>query len=112
MCQMRQLFVEMLTKCESHINNLYSMYNNIVDLLKVAGETLKTVSNNGHKGVPGWNGHIAELHKVAREAFLLWKDSGVPNKAQYLNERKDLMPDLTMHYILLKIMKMPCELNY
>ncbi len=64
------------------------MYNNIVDLLKVAGETLKKVSNNGHKGVPGWNGHIAELHKVAREAFLLWKDSGGAKQGPIFERKK------------------------
>ena len=32
------------------------------------------------RGIPGWNEHVKELHDAARDAYLLWKDSGKPRQ--------------------------------
>jgi hypothetical protein len=64
-------------KLEYHINGLCKLYDNFVNALTLAGKPLKKVSKlNAYKGKPGWNDHVDELHTAAREAFLLWKDTG------------------------------------
>ena len=32
--------------------------------------------NNKSHIVPGWNDHVSNLHSIAREAFLLWRENG------------------------------------
>ena len=36
--------------------------------------------NNGAKSIPGWNQHVKDYHAIARDAFLLWRDSGSPRQ--------------------------------
>ncbi len=72
-------------KCESQINNVYSMYNDIVDLLKVAGEPLKKVSNNGHKGYQDGMTMLQSYIKLQEKPFCCRQILGLPNKAQHLN---------------------------
>ena len=52
------------------------MYDNIVKCLCVASESLYQFKNRVHNIRPGWNEHVADLHSAAREAHLLWVESG------------------------------------
>ncbi len=56
-------------KLESHINDICNLYDNVADVLTSAGAHLKKVVKGIHKGKPGWNEHVADLHTAAREAF-------------------------------------------
>ena len=38
-------------------------------------------------GIPGWNDLVKDVHEAARDAYLLWKDSGEPRRSHLrLNE--------------------------
>jgi len=75
---------------ESHINDICKLYDNVVDALTLAGASLKKVAKNIHKGKPGWNEHVAELHTAAREALLLWKDTGKTKQGPIFELKKML----------------------
>ena len=75
-------------KNDSHVKGITKFYDNIVECLKVAGEPLKKMSKCTHKGKPGWNEHVAELHTASREAFTLWKDSGCAKQGPIFELKK------------------------
>ena len=39
----------------------------------------------GDRGRHGWSDYVDELHKSARECFLLWRDTGKPRQGQVFN---------------------------
>ena len=59
-----------------HKRGLCTMYDNIVQSLNSASEPLYKCKNRVHNIKPGWNEHVAELHTAAREAYLMWIESG------------------------------------
>ena len=61
---------------KDHAVDLCNMYDNIVKCLCVASESLYRCKNRVHNIRPGWNEHVADLHSAAREAHLLWVESG------------------------------------
>ncbi len=83
MCQLRLLYVN--CKLESHINDICNLYDNVADTLTSAGVHLKKVAKGIHKGKPGWNEHVADLHTAASEAFLYGKTLVKISRVQYLN---------------------------
>jgi exonuclease III len=60
----------------SHLCEIDEFYDCIVNALTVASDCLVTDSHGNYKHVPGWNDHVKDLHSVARDAYLLWRDNG------------------------------------
>ena len=60
-----------------HKHKLDALYDRLCYNVKRASLPLKTTRNNNKfKAIPGWNSHCKELHAVARNAFLAWKNNG------------------------------------
>ena len=51
-------------------------------LVGVLTETSKKLANRRrkHSNQPGWNEHVADLHKDARECFVMWCNNGKPRQ--------------------------------
>ena len=77
-------------KNTDHTSQLDSFYNDIIRALNVSSEFLckKRSKPRGFNVRPGWNEHVAELHTAAREAHLLWRDSGRPRQGPLMELRK------------------------
>ena len=61
-----------------HCRDLSVFYSNLINALLTAGtETFNLIRGN-IKTVPGWNVLVKDLHQQAREAFLIWRESGSP----------------------------------
>ena len=37
---------------------------------------------------PRWNEHVADMHDIARDAFLMWKDQGKPRQGPVFEMKK------------------------
>ncbi|ELU11326.1 hypothetical protein CAPTEDRAFT_210610 [Capitella teleta] len=59
---------------ESHQKDLQDLYAAIVSCIKSASSSLLT--RGTRSGRPGWNMHVNELHGLARDAYVEWKQSG------------------------------------
>ena len=58
-----------------HLNDVNKFYNDIVYVLCEGGDVVSDISSNGTNTArnnyrPGWNGHVDELHNMARDKFL------------------------------------------
>jgi exonuclease III len=64
--------------CEvsSHVNDIDELYNCIVNALTNASDNLIKERHGNYKHVPGWNDYVKDLHHIARDAYLLWRDNG------------------------------------
>ena len=64
-------------KMQSHRDDIDLYYSSIADVLIQCGNCLKAKGNQGkHHVVPGWSENVDVVHNAARDAYLLWKDSG------------------------------------
>ena len=71
------------TNCSLHKADIECFYDNIVySLNKSADICLKTskCSSSANHNVPGWNDYVKDQHNLARDAFLLWCNSGKPRQ--------------------------------
>ena len=57
------------------ITNIDNLYDAIIKVLSESSEKLVKDKHVGRTFTPGWNDQMKELHKAAREAYLLWKHS-------------------------------------
>ena len=57
-----------------------SFYEDIVQTLKLASHPLYKFPKRNFQRHLGWNVYVADLHEVARDAFLLWKEEGKPRQ--------------------------------
>ena len=66
----------------SHVEDIDDLYDSIVNVLSSSSERISRKHNgtSQRRGIPGWNEHVKELHDAARDAYLLWKDSGKPRQ--------------------------------
>ncbi len=64
-----------------HINELDSAYEYAVEAIFIASAYFETcISSKKFKKVAGWNDHSLNLHKIASDDFLKWKEN---SKCQY-----------------------------
>ena len=73
---------------QHHVTELNSLYRTIIDALKVAILPLVKERRSHPNSHPGWNEYAADLHKVARDAFLIWRDHGKPRQGPLLELKK------------------------
>ena len=61
------------TECsnEQHLEALNVFYEGLVGVLTEATKKLAN-RHRKHSNQPGWNDHVADLHKDARECFVMW----------------------------------------
>ena len=81
------------TNCSLHTANIECFYDNIVySLNKSADICLKTskCSSSANHNVPGWNDYVKDQHNLARDAFLLWRNSGKPRQGVWSLKEPDL----------------------
>ena len=62
-----------------HFEALNVFYEGLVGVLT---EASKKLANRRRKqsNQPGWNDHVADLHKDARECFVMWCNNGKPRQ--------------------------------
>ena len=64
-----------------HRQSIDILYEHIIEALRSAADsTLKSKSSKCPFNVPGWNDHVADLHHIAREAFLMWRCNRTPRQ--------------------------------
>jgi len=80
---------DVLCKDSSHICAISTFYENIVKvLIDSYNKTIPGKTGRKTKNCSGWNDYVADLHQVARDAFLSWRDAGSPRQGQ-LSEIKN-----------------------
>ena len=63
-----------------HLRAMNALYEDIISALKCSGNKIfGRIKNNSHN-VPGWNEYVSDLHRRAREAFLLWRNHSSPRE--------------------------------
>ena len=69
------------TECsnEQHFDALNVFYEGFVGVLIEASKKLSN-RRRKHSNQPGWNDHVADLHKDARECFVMWCNNGKPRQ--------------------------------
>ena len=69
------------TECsnEQHFEALNVFYEGLVGVLIEASKRLSN-RRRKHSNQPGWNDHVADLHKDARECFVMWCNNGKPRQ--------------------------------
>ena len=69
------------TECrnEQHFEALNVLYEGLVGVLTEASKKLSN-KRRKHSNQPGWNDHVADLHKDARECFVMWCNNGKPRQ--------------------------------
>ena len=69
------------TECrnEQHFEALNVFYEGLVGVLTEASKKLSN-KRRKHSNQPGWNDHVADLHKDARECFVMWCNNGKPRQ--------------------------------
>lgn len=84
-------FPNELQKCADYTCNemehrhiIFNLYKNIVNILRESAVVCKEQNYNGivrkkKKPVMGWNLHVGEAHRMAREKFYVWCWYGKPN---------------------------------
>ena len=78
-------------KNPNHRIALESLYNGIISALNHTSEScLTSCSHETFDQVPGWNDHVSDLHKIARETFLLWRYNGTPRVGPIFDSMKIL----------------------
>jgi hypothetical protein len=60
----------------AHRAAIDNMARSTLGALLEAGNPLSTRSKPGYCQVPGWNTYCKELHSIARDSYLLWRDHG------------------------------------
>ena len=72
-------------KCNSiiHRNEISEIYQEIVSkLLSTGYECIGEKKVKNYNIVPGWNDYVKDHHCVARDAYLLWRDSNKPRQGE------------------------------
>ncbi len=77
-------------KCTKHvhISSLNKFYNVIINCITTASKPLYQFSKCKGSQRPGWNEHVADLHGVVRDTFLMWKDQGKPRQGPIFELKK------------------------
>lgn len=70
-------------KNESHVQSLENLYNDLISAMtKSSDECIQqgdAYAKSSHSR-PGWNDHASDLHKAAREFFMIWVEAGKPKQ--------------------------------
>ena len=63
---------------QGHIKEICMMYDKITSSIEAGSLQFRKEKRkrNKYKGIPGWNRNVKEFHKIAREHYLKWLDSG------------------------------------
>ena len=73
----------------SHVVEVNTFYENVISAIVSADTEAFAKVRDGRRGKaynrPGWFDYVDELHKSARECFLLWRDTGKPRQGQVFN---------------------------
>jgi hypothetical protein len=72
----------------SHHNAIDRMYKATNDALLEASAQLLTKPKYGYYQVQGWNTYCKEVHELARDAYLLWRDHGKQRQGFLFNNMK------------------------
>ncbi len=77
-------------KCTKHvhISVLNKFYVVIINCLTTASKPLYKFTKCKGSQRPGWNDHVADLHGVARDTFLMWQDQGKPRQGSIFELKK------------------------
>ena len=79
----------MLTTDPSRVAEVNTFYENVISAIVSADTEAFANVRDGRRGKvynrPGWSDYVDELHKSARECFLLWHDTGKPRWCQILD---------------------------
>ena len=73
----------------SHVVEVNTLYENVISAIVSADTEAFAKERDVRRGKaynrPGWSDYVDELHKSARECFLLWRDTGKPRQGQVFN---------------------------
>lgn len=61
---------------QAHRAGIDSMVHSTLEALLDAGSPLTSKTKTGYKHVPGWNTYCKELHSIARDSYILWRNHG------------------------------------
>ena len=74
------LCMDMSCKNLEHKNNTNNLFNETVEAMVNASNTLFNGKGKTHVNMPGWNDYVADLYDSSREARSLWLAHGRPNR--------------------------------
>ena len=72
----------------AHRSGIDFMYDSIVEALNEASSVLRSKQSKPYKQIAGWGEMCAEVHSIARNAFLLWVNCGKPRAGHIYNVMK------------------------
>ena len=94
-------------KCTKHYEYIQNVHNSIIGLwLEASNTCLPHTSNNAEKGqkvIPGWNEHVKERKKYAKECHDAWIRDGKPREGVIAREKR--ISRLRFHYAIRYVTK-------
>ena len=73
----------------THLKRLDTIFSLMKEVLLESTACFKFNGNRKYKRVPGWNDYVKEVHTIARNHFLLWKQNGKPLEGRHLENMKE-----------------------
>ena len=92
-------------KCTKHYEYIQNVHNNIIGLwLEASNSSLPHTSNNEKRGIiPGWNEHVKDRKKYAKECHDAWIRDGKPRQGDIAKEKR--ISRLRYHYAIRYVTK-------
>ena len=76
-------------KNRTHSKRLGVIFRLMKEVLLESTANFKHNGNRKYKIIPGWNEYVKNVHAIARNHFLLWKENGKPLEGEYLEDMKE-----------------------
>ena len=93
--------------CTKHYEYIQNVHNNIIRLwLEASNASLPHTSKNENKGhtiIPGWNEHVRDRKKYAKECHDAWIRDGKPRQGDIAKEKR--ISRLRYHYAIRYVTK-------
>ena len=72
----------------NHEETLVSLFCELKNIYKQATEDYRFHESKPFKIIPGWNEEVKDIHCIARQKFLIWRDNGRPLTGPLLEDMK------------------------
>ena len=72
----------------NHIETIVNLFCELKNIYTLSTEEYRFNKSKTFKIIPGWNDEVKDIHAVARQKFLIWRDNGRPLTGPLLEDMK------------------------